>query len=147
MISGGWGEVRSRLRSVEIYHPGDKSRGCRIANMPTSRSATVTKEFLVCGGYGDHHRDCIIFNNGVWENAHTLNQMRMGYDFQYWFKYFYCWQSRQSTQPGHVCCRSSKWDSSKGLVIMGGSGASTTTEILRDNSTSDPYFDITATRK
>ena len=47
------------------------------------------------------------------------------------------------TQPGHVCCRSSKWDSSKGLVIMGGYGTSTTTEILRDDLTSDPYFDIT----
>ena len=42
--------------------------------------------------------------------------------------------------------RSSKWDSSKGLVIMGGDGASTTTEILTDDLTSDPYFDITATR-
>ena len=52
----------------------------------------------------------------------------------------------QHTQPGHVCCRSSKWDSSKGLVIMGGDGASTTTEILRDDLTSVPYFDITETR-
>ena len=96
MISGGLGEGGNgwssvQFSSVEIYNPGDKSRGCKIANMPTRRAATVTKEFLVCGGYDSLPcRDCIIFNNGVWENAHTLNQMRMGYDFQYWFKYFYC---------------------------------------------------------
>ena len=86
MISGGWGidwAEGGRLSSVEIYQPGDKAGGCRIANMPTSRSSTVTKEFLVCGGYGDHPRDCITFNNGVWENAHTLNQDRKWYNFQY----------------------------------------------------------------
>ena len=85
MISGGLGEGDDELSSVEIYQPGDKSRGCRIANMPTSRSDTVTKEFLVCGGYGGHPRDCIIFNNGVWQNAHKLNQNREGYNSQYSF--------------------------------------------------------------
>ena len=82
MISGGLGEGKGRLNSVEIYHPGDKSRGCRIADMPAGRYQHVTKEFLVCGGEGPHPRDCIIFNNGVWQKAHTLNQDRKRYNFQ-----------------------------------------------------------------
>ena len=52
----------------------------------------------------------------------------------------------QHTKADDVDYRSSIWDSSKGLVIMAGSGANTTTEILRDDLTSDPYFNITATR-
>ena len=78
MISGGKGEG-GKLSSVEIYNP--ETRGaCWIANMPTSRYGTVSKEFLVCGGMGDggHAGDCVLFNpkNGTWENAHKLNQER-----------------------------------------------------------------------
>lgn len=123
MVSGGEGEGR-RLNSAEIYLAGTgilKGGGCRIPNMPSRRSGTVTKEFLVCGGRGAHVRDCVIFNpeSGRWEEAHKLNQDREG---------------------------SSAFDSSRGLVIMGGGGASTTTEILRNDLTSDPYFDITERR-
>ena len=53
----------------------------------------------------------------------------------------------QHTKADDVDYRSSIWDSSKGLVIMAGSGANTTTEILRDDLTSDPYFNITETRR
>ena len=49
-------------------------------------------------------------------------------------------------QSPNLFYRSSKWESSEGLVIMGGDGASNTTEILRNDLTSDPYFDITETR-
>ena len=86
MISGGQGEGVASLNSAEIYYniyynPADTSiGGCRIPNMPTSRFDTVTKEFLLCGGYGDHPRDCTIFNpeSGRWEEAHKLNQERKG---------------------------------------------------------------------
>ena len=82
MISGGYGDGGDELSSVEIYQPGDKAGGCRIANMPTWRYSTVTKEFLVCGGQDS--RDCILFNkdDGVWEDAHKLNQDRYRYNFQ-----------------------------------------------------------------
>ena len=81
MISGGWGEGNDDLTSAEIYPAGTSGGECRIPSMPTRRSFTVTKEFLVCGGWG--HRTtwntCIIFNpeSGRWEDAHKLNQNRI----------------------------------------------------------------------
>jgi len=122
MISGGLTEGSVGLSSVEIYDPSAPSvnRSCQITpNMPTSRSQTVAHGSLVCGGWNGHPRDCIELRDGAWQTAHTLNQKRV---------------------------RSSSWDSSKGLVIMGGQRANTTTEILRDDLTSDPYFNITETR-
>ena len=86
MISGGLGgDGDDALRAVEIYQPGNKSGGCRIANMPTLRYSTSNKEFLVCGGLGNNqdNRDCIIFNNGTWQNAHKLIQKRIRYNFQF----------------------------------------------------------------
>ena len=81
MISGGQGEGGDRLRSTEIYDPtGTYAGGCRLPNMPTRRSDTVTKEFLVCGGdtYGSIPKDCVIFDpdSGTWLAAHKLKQNR-----------------------------------------------------------------------
>ena len=79
MISGGEGEGGDDLSSAEIYNPKTRG-GCRIANMPTSRSAAVTQEFLACGDRGGHNRDCVNYDpeSGRWENAHKLNQDRFG---------------------------------------------------------------------
>ena len=74
MISGGYED----LKSAEIYDLRTR-RSCFLPSMPANRYSTVTKEFLVCGGYFGP-RDCIIFNNGVWENAHKLNQDRIRYN-------------------------------------------------------------------
>ena len=82
MISGGLGAGTNILWSAEIYNPETRG-GCKIPNMPTIRSSPVTKEFLVCGGFGGRGwtagaGDCVNFNpkSGTWENAHKLNQGR-----------------------------------------------------------------------
>ena len=82
MISGGQGVGFVGLNSAEIYDPdGTSGGGCRLADMPTSRFNTVhvTKEFLVCGGWGDGG-NCVIYDpdSGTWLAAHKLNQDRWG---------------------------------------------------------------------
>ena len=83
MISGGQGEGDVSLNSAEIYDPAGRSGGgCRLPNMPSSRPHTVTKEFLVCGGFGadvGHPGDCVIYepDSGTWLSAHKLNQDRI----------------------------------------------------------------------
>ena len=156
MISGGLTEGKVGLSSVEIYDPSAPpvTRSCQISpNMPTSRSSTVAHGSVVCGGYGGHPRDCIELRDGAWQTAYTLNQNRI------WYNWIFVYFDNPTLLPNLVVTlhitpyqhndvhyRSSTWNSSKGLVIMAGSGASTTTEILRDDLTSDPYFNITETR-
>ena len=74
MISGGY----TNSKKVEIYDTRAKL-SCFLPSMPTRRHSTVTKEVLVCGDEGGHESDCIIFHNGVWQNAHKLNQNRRRY--------------------------------------------------------------------
>ena len=145
MISGGLTEGNEfsgdlRSSSVEIYDPSAPSvtRSCQITpNMPTTRSSIVAHGSLVCGDWNGHPRDCIELRDGAWQTAHTLNQDRKWYNSIL----------HQPTQKVlNVHYRSSTWDSSKGLVIMAGQGANTTTEILRDDLTSDPYFNLTEKR-
>ena len=80
MISGGYEDSTNSI-TVEIYDTKTR-RSCSLPNMPSVRYSTVTKEFLVCGGQDS--RDCILFNkdDGVWEDAHKLNQDRYRYNFQ-----------------------------------------------------------------
>ena len=84
LISGGRGDGDDGLNSTEIYLTGTSGGKCRIANMPISRFGTVTKDWLVCGGWSDALSDplgdCVRFNpeSGRWDNAHKLNQSRAG---------------------------------------------------------------------
>ena len=83
MISGGF-EASSNSETVEIY---DTKTGwsCSLPSMPSVRYSTVTKGFLVCGG--KNSRDCILFNkdNGKWEKALKLREIRYRYNFEYFY--------------------------------------------------------------
>ena len=105
-------------KSVELYDPATKF-SCYLPDLPSSRYSTVNHEFLVCGGYGggDRYSNCLQFVNGTWAPAHKLNTGRY---------------------------LSSIWDSSKGLVIMGGWYNRNTAELLKDDFSSEYYFSLSA---
>merc|ERR1712066_621754 len=108
--------------SVELYNPATNF-SCYLPDLPSNRFSTVNHEFLVCGGGGSStSSSCLLLVNGTWTSAHTLYSSRV---------------------------RSSIWDSSKGLVIMGGlsSSAENTAELLKDDFSSEYSFSLSASTR
>jgi len=78
------------------------SSSCFLPSLPASRFDPVSSGLRVCGG---NIRDCVEFSGGTWTTVVQLTDDRMG---------------------------SSGWESSQGLVIMGGYDSLDTAEIVRD---------------
>ena len=105
-------------RSVEILR-ANGSYWCSLPDLPDDRYGRFghTQSGLVaCGGWDrDTPTSCLTFSSGLWKTSHQLQHSR----------YLH-----------------SSWMSQHGIVLMGGSGRPTTTEILTDDGQSSPSFTL-----
>ena len=88
---------------MELYNPKTSS-SCFLPNLPAWRLAPVSSGLRVCGGSWNT-QDCLEFTGGTWTTTVQLTDDRWG---------------------------SSGWESSQGLVIIGGWDRADTAEIVRD---------------
>merc|ERR1739838_720789 len=104
----------SASNTVEVFIPGS-GLGCTLPDLPNDRFGHSMDGLVLCGGgYSNIGTNCLSFTSGQWNTSHTLLHSR------------YCHSS---------------WMSEEGLVLIGGRGSPTTTELLQD-SNSVPYFDL-----
>ena len=115
IITGG--DPSSSYRSVEILR-SNGSYWCSLPNLPDDRHEGHTQSGLItCGGYdpSDTQTSCLSFTDGQWSTSHQLQHRRY---------------------------RHSTWMSQHGVVLLGGGGSTSTTEILTDNEGSTPAFTL-----
>ena len=113
IITGG-DSTRSD-RSVEILH-ANGSYWCSLPDLPDKRKNHTQSGLVTCGGIGsDIWTSCLTFSSGQWRTSHQLQQKR-------WDHF--------------------SWMSQHGVVLMGGYGSRTTTEILTEDGQSSPSFPL-----
>ena len=114
LVTGGEGEGGD-FNSTELLNM-DGTWNCPMPAMPEPRFAHTQTGPIVCGGYGGK-KSCITFIRGSvnWKKTHTLARGR-------W------WHSA--------------WDSPQGIVLIGGSSAGTTSEILLESGDTSPAFNL-----
>ena len=116
MIAGGvYNDWGNASSSVELYNPKTNS-SCFITPLPANRSSSVASGLKVCGG--SFNSSCVEFQGGTWSTSNQLLHPRNG---------------------------SSGWNSSEGLVLLGGFSKPNTTEILKDYF-SENNFNLTNPR-
>ena len=103
LIAGGFNELEGVLQSAELYNP-KTGFSCFITALPTARFNPVANGLTVCGG---GESDCVKFwleDDGVWrQEEYQLDGKRRG---------------------------SIGWNSSEGLVLIGGYPQSDTAELV-----------------
>ena len=100
-------------RSVEALWSNGSSL-CSLPDMPDVRYYHTQSGLVTCGG-GSTSTSCYTFTNGVWTKSHTLRHERYHH---------------------------SSWTSPMGIVLMGGAGSDTTTELLTDDGQSTEHFSL-----
>ena len=118
MITGGWVEGDEDT-SVELLNL-DGSWHCSLPPLPEQRDSHTQTGLVACGGFEKNRKSeksCVRFSKGEeeWKKSHTLKNQR--------------WS--------HV-----SWDSPDGVLLMGGQGRFTTTELLTNNGDTTPGFKI-----
>ena len=116
MVTGGWVEGDEDT-SVELLNL-DGSWHCSLPPLPERRYAHTQTGLVACGGFKNNsEKSCVRFSKGEeeWKKSHTLKKRR--------------WS--------HV-----SWDSPDGVLLMGGQGSFTTTELLTNNGDTTPGFKI-----
>ena len=117
IITGGW-RSRSRLSSVEVYHPGTNT-SCTLPSLPEGISSHSQDGLVLCGGYPDFGRSCYTLNTDTaqWTKTHSLSERRSGHT---------SWRREDGS-----------------ILLIGGYWSSTTTELVSDGSgVSTPGFDL-----
>ena len=113
MVAGG--SVKGN--TVELLNL-DGSWHCSLPPLPEQRSSHTQTGLVACGGFQKNvTKSCVRFSKGEeeWKKSHTLKNQR--------------WS--------HV-----SWDSPDGVLLMGGYGSFTTTELLTNNGDTTPGFKI-----
>ena len=104
-------------RSAEILHTNG-SRLCSLTNLPSFRYLHSQTGYTLCGGglYGSATwTSCLTFTSGSWEETHTLDRERFAH---------------------------SAWASPRGIMLLGGWGSKTSTEILMESGDTNPGFNL-----
>ena len=124
LITGGLDRDERRLSSSELWAPGPNSISCQVnASMSLKRYMHSSYDGVACGGWGGNDSmtscDRLDTRTGEWSRSHTLKQRRYN----------------------HVMWRRSSGD----IIIMGGyyNETRTTTEVLKDDGSSDFSFNLT----
>ena len=98
---------------VEVLH-SNGSYWCSLADFPQPRSGHTQVGLLSCGGYeNDIRTSCLSFTDGQWKISHYLQSERFEH---------------------------SSWLSPQGVILLGGTGSKTTTEILPNEGGATPSF-------
>ena len=103
-------------RSVEVLR-ANGSYWCSLPDLPDDRYYHTQSGLVTCGGgsNSDTKTSCLTFSSGQWRTSHQLQHNR-------WYH--------------------SSWMSQHGVVLMGGTGSLTTTEILTEDGQSSPSFTL-----
>ena len=115
IITGGWSS--SSYRSVEILQQNG-SYWCSLPDLPDIRYKHTQSGLIACGSGGynsDTETSCLTLTDGHWMTSHQLQYSRSEH---------------------------SSWTSQHGVVLMGGLGSTTTTEILHDDGGSSSSFSL-----
>ena len=125
LITGGYKRVP--LSSVEIFDPNNVSLSCSLPNMTVDRYYPASVGLVVCGGkninpdggWGDDAGttcETLDTDTGLWNISHTLKEKR----------------------GGHVM-----WRTPSGkIMLMGGWDSENTTEVLKDDGSSEYGFNL-----
>ena len=116
LITGGEPSFNESFESyeTEIYNPSTNA-GCRLPQLPETRSTHTQNYNLICGGFGgtDFRQNCLKWDSkfGIWTQSHTL----------------------KITRRFHF-----SWVTSSGVYLLGGEQSSTTNltdavEVLTEN--------------
>ena len=106
--------------SVELLS-SNGTRLCSLPNLTVQRYHHSQTGLLSCGGGGDilhpggDMKTCETFVDGRWQKSHTLGQSRYAH---------------------------TAWASPQGVLLMGGTESSSTTELLNDNGHTTPSFTV-----
>ena len=120
LVTGGKEGRRSEgfedLNSTELLNM-DGTWNCPMPTMPEPRLGHTQTGPVVCGGY-DGSKSCISFIRGSvnWKKTHTL------------------------ARRGRV--QHSAWASPRGIMLLGGWGSKTSTEILMESGDTNPGFNL-----
>jgi hypothetical protein len=103
-MSGGWGAYDGTETNVEVYVPST-GQSCSLPSLPDQRYRHTMDSLYICGGYyySSAATNCLHFSSGQWYTSHTLVESRYG---------------------------QSSWQTDQGLVLMGGDGSPSTSEIV-----------------
>ena len=116
IISGGYRPgARHPVNSTEVWIPSSGLQ-CRLADLPAGRAEHSQSGDLLCGGLGqarELHNSCVRWRGRVWTT----------------------WAVLQTVRVGH-----SAWNSSAGLVLMGGDITRKSTEIVKGKNRVEKYF-------
>ena len=89
---------------------------CSLSNLPFRNYQHTQSRLVTCGGREmQNKQSCHTLTNGVWTKSHTLRKSRFGH---------------------------SSWTSPLGILLMGGGGSYTTTELLTDDGQSTELFPL-----
>ena len=102
LIAGGFNELEGVLQSAELYNP-KTGFSCFITALPTARFNPVANGLTVCGGGESSCFEFFFESDGVWSPNQPLDDPRVG---------------------------SIGWNSSRGLVLIGGYPQSDTAELV-----------------
>ena len=102
--------------SAELLYTNGTSL-CNLPNLPVKRDYPSQTGLVTCGGKSDETMSsCLTFKDGTWQQTHTLGTRRQH----------------------HL-----SWASPQGVLLIGGDYAGgTTTELLNDNGSTTPSFDL-----
>ena len=115
LITGGVGDGRTGLSSVEVFSPSGVPLPCTVPPLPAFRGSHTQDGAVACGGVGGI-TSCVTLTGSGWQESHQL----------------------QADRGRHA-----SWRSPAGLLLMGGWDSPTSTEILSvTDSTSTPSFTL-----
>ena len=112
IVTGGENES-GNVTKVELLKT-DGSHICHLEELPAPRYHHTQSGNITCGG-GDasSQSSCVMLRDGSWERTHTLSKERNMH---------------------------SSWNSPVGVLLLGGKGAATSTELLlKSGGTSAPF--------
>ena len=118
MVTGGY----SSGTSVELLFLNG-TRLCALPDLPEARYQHSQSGLLACGGGGSSSSErtsCVNFSGGTWQQTHTLGQSRYGHTV---------------------------WASPQGVLLMGSSTSTSTTELLNDDGSSTASFTLDNQRR
>ena len=120
IVTGGIQTVRAwtgrsgALKSVELLYTNGTHR-CFLPDLPQVKTFPTQVGLLTCSGK-EAKKSCWTLSGGKWKKSHTLTG---------------------SAGYGQV-----GWASPQGVLLMGGTSGSTTTELLMENGHTKPGFGL-----
>ena len=112
LISGGYGSSTI----VEVISPSSNV-SCSVPDLPQPRYGHTMNNNIVCGGVGgtDTKTSCYQLSSAGWTRSHTLKYGKVLH---------------------------SSWEVEDGIILLGGSGSGTTSEIAKWDGTTEELFSM-----